>query len=632
MSAQLDLICIGRAAVDLYADQVGSSLEDVTSFRKYLGGSSGNIAFGTARMGLKSAMLVRVGDEQFGRFVTKELARSGCDVSSVIVDTERLTGQAILALKDKETFPLLFYRQNCADMGLTEEDINPAFIRSANALLVTGTHLSQPGVYAASTKALRIMKESGGQNILDIDYRPVLWGLASLGDGETRFIEDSDTSSHLQTVLPLIDLLVGTEEEIQIAGGSTDTIQALKTIRSLTDATIVLKLGPLGCTVLRGVTPESMDDFDVFSGVRVEVMNVLGAGDAFLSGFLRGWLNGETDEQCCAYANACGALVVSRHGCSPAMPSKRELDVFMSERLAPTSKKLQHLHRVTTERISRPSGDLCIFAFDHRKQLIDMCRELGVDFSRIKDLKKILLLAARKVASELKDSLNPGVLIDDTFGLEPLCELTGIDWWIGRPVEEPSSRPIEFEGGDDISQRLVSWPSDHIVKCLVFYDVLDDSALRVRQEKQIQSLYQACCASKHELLLEIIPPANTPISGAHPLDVMLRMYNLGIKPDWWKLPPQNPQNWAEIDQLITGQDADCQGVVMLGLDAPIDTLVSDFKNSKNSSTCRGFAVGRSIFGSPSRQWLGGEIDDEQLIEDVSNNYRILIDAWVNRSN
>ena len=321
----LDLICLGRAAVDLYGQQIGSRLEDMGSFAKYLGGSSGNIAAGTARLGLKSAMLTRVGDEHMGRFVREELARNGVDTSHVITDQERLTGMVVLGIKDRETFPLIFYRTDCADMAIDSADFSADFVGSAKALVITGTHFSTEQTYNASMQAIEYARAAGTKVVVDIDYRPVLWGLTSLGDGEQRFISDAGVSEHLQRVLPHCDLIVGTEEEVHIAGGSEDTITALKTIRSLSDATIVLKLGPLGCTVLDGAIPDSESEFDVFTGVRVEVLNVLGAGDAFMSGFLRGWLRGEDAQTSCAYANACGALVVSRHGCTPAIPSEEEL-------------------------------------------------------------------------------------------------------------------------------------------------------------------------------------------------------------------------------------------------------------------------------------------------------------------
>ena len=144
-------------------------------------------------------------------------------------------------------------------------------------------------------KALEYARRHGLRTALDIDYRPVLWGLTSLGDGETRFIESGPVTSQLQEVLHLFDLVVGTEEEFHIAGGSTDTLTALKKMCAMPPkATLVCKRGPMGCVVLKATSPDSWDQVPPLQqGVRVEVLNVLGAGDAFMSGLLRGWLNDE---------------------------------------------------------------------------------------------------------------------------------------------------------------------------------------------------------------------------------------------------------------------------------------------------------------------------------------------------
>ena len=185
---RLDVICIGRVAVDLYAQQIGARLEDAGSFAKYLGGSSGNVAYGTAIQGLKSAMLARVGDEHNGRFLRETLSRAGVDTQYLLTDKQRLTALVMLGIKDQETFPLIFYRDNCADMALTAEDINEEYIASSRALAVTGTHLSHARTRDAVLTALGYARRHGLRTALDIDYRPVLWGLTSPGDGETRFI------------------------------------------------------------------------------------------------------------------------------------------------------------------------------------------------------------------------------------------------------------------------------------------------------------------------------------------------------------------------------------------------------------------------------------------------------------
>ena len=223
LTKTLDLICLGRASVDLYGQQIGDRLQDVGSFAKSLGGSSCNIAFGAARLGLKASMLTRVGDEQFGQFIREELQKAGCDTSHVVTDPKRLTALAILSIKTKDQFPLLFYRTDCADMAVDKTDFDEAYIASAKALLITGTHFSTAHVDAVARHAISFARNNNTKVILDIDYRPVLWGLTRPGDGDNRFVSNHSVTAHLQSIVPLCDLIVGTEEEFHIAGGSTDT-------------------------------------------------------------------------------------------------------------------------------------------------------------------------------------------------------------------------------------------------------------------------------------------------------------------------------------------------------------------------------------------------------------------------
>ena len=179
-----DLICMGRAAVDLYGEQIGCPLEDISTFAKYLGGSPANTAVGVARLGLRAAMLSRVGDEQFGRFVRQQLAREGVNVDQVTVDPARLTALVFLAVRDRNHFPHIFYRENCADMALADDHIDPAFIASAKALLISGTLLSQEIPRHACDRAIAAAQVAGTRVVLDIDYRPALWGLAAASEGD----------------------------------------------------------------------------------------------------------------------------------------------------------------------------------------------------------------------------------------------------------------------------------------------------------------------------------------------------------------------------------------------------------------------------------------------------------------
>ncbi|WP_070291080.1 5-dehydro-2-deoxygluconokinase, partial [Janthinobacterium sp. HH106] len=625
----LDVICLGRLAVDLYAQQIGSTLEDATSFAKYLGGSSANIAFGTARLGLKSAMLSKVGDDHMGRFLTDTLAQEGCDVSHVGIDRERLTALVMLGIKDKHTFPLIFYRENCADMAIDASLVDAAFIASSKALLITGTHFSTSAMHAVSTQALQLARANNVRTVLDIDYRPVLWGLSGKADGETRFVSNEGVTSHLQAILPQFDLIVGTEEEFMIAGGGADIMASLRAVRKVSSATLVVKRGPLGCAVIEAAIPAGLDQAFNYQGVRVEVLNVLGAGDAFLSGFLKGWLRGEDYEACCRYANGCGALVVSRHGCAPAMPSPVELDYFLANAAKLTrpdqDATLARLHRTTVAR--KQWSELCVFAFDHRTQFFELAQQGGADEAKIARLKQLFVQAVGQTEAARGLQGGTGVLIDDRYGVDALNDATGRGWWIGRPVEMPGSNPLQFDWGRSLASRLTQWPKEHVIKCLVQLHPDDTPENRLEQEAQIKGLYDAAQITGHELLLEIIPAKSLPQHDDTVYRAVKRLYNLGIYPEWWKLESMSAQQWQAIDALVHERDPYCRGVVLLGLNAPIAALAASFEQASASSTCKGFMVGRTIFQEPSRRWLAGELDDAGLIAAVRANFEQLISLW-----
>ena len=149
-SEDLDLITIGRSSVDLYGSQIGGRLEDMRTFQKYIGGSPTNIAAGAARLGLKSAIITRVGNEHMGRFIVEQLKKEGVNTDGIKIDQERLTALAILGIRNKNDFPLIFYRENCADMALSTNDIDKKFISRAKCVCATGTHLSNVNVEGLS--------------------------------------------------------------------------------------------------------------------------------------------------------------------------------------------------------------------------------------------------------------------------------------------------------------------------------------------------------------------------------------------------------------------------------------------------------------------------------------------------
>ncbi|WP_262297987.1 bifunctional 5-dehydro-2-deoxygluconokinase/5-dehydro-2-deoxyphosphogluconate aldolase [Microvirga sesbaniae] len=627
MKPGLDVITIGRASVDLYGQQVGGRLEDMASFSKAVGGCPANIAIGAARLGLKSGLITRVGDEAMGGFIREQMEREGVTTAGIVTDRERLTALVILGVRDQDSFPLIFYRDNCADMALNEDDIDEGFVASAAAIVVTGTHFSRETTAAAQKKAIRIAKANGRKVVFDVDYRPNLWGLLGHGAGESRYVRSDAVTEHLTPILADCDLVVGTEEELHIAGGSEDTLSAIRAIRAISKATIVCKRGPMGCVVFPGDIPVSLDDGVKGPGFPVEVYNVLGAGDAFLSGFLRGWLKDEPLETCCAYANASGAFAVSRLLCSPEIPTFPELQHFLKtgspHRALRFDQDINHIHWATTR---RPQADtLMALAIDHRMQLEAMAKEISAPVERIPDFKVLAVEAAARVADGRSGF---GMLIDGTYGREALFRAADHPFWIGRPVELPGSRPLDFEGGGSLGARLVEWPVGHTIKCLCFYHPDDPPELKERQERDLLRLYDAARRIGRELLVEIIAGKHGLLQTDTVAGILQRLYDLGIRPDWWKLEPQRDEAaWHAIGAVITRNDPYCRGIVLLGLEAPESELEAAFAAAAKEPQVKGFAVGRTIFNDAARRWLRGEISDEAAVSDMASRFQRLVDAW-----
>ena len=624
----LDVITIGRSSVDLYGGQVGGRLEDMTSFQKYIGGSPTNISIGASRLGLRSAVITRVGDEHFGRFITEQLTREGVNTEGIIIDKERLSALAILGIRDKEQFPLLFYRENCADMGLTKNEIDPDFIKRSKCVVVTGTHFSSKQVSEASFQAINYAKNNNVLVGFDIDYRPNLWSLGGHGDGESRFEESKVVTSHVQKIISHCDLIVGTEEEWHIAGGTQDTLKALRICRELTQAIIVCKRGAMGCTVF----PDAIINWDSGISVKVnkiEIFNVLGAGDGFMAGFLYGWLNDQSLELCAKYANACGALTVSRHGCAPAYPSKIELEHYLKNGSQHFSLRqdtfLEQLHWSTNRRKS--FDNLFTLAIDHRvqfKKLAEENEKQKEDIAVFKSMALEACLEAQKTEHE-----NVGILLDEEYAESSLHAASDHDIWIGRPIEKAGVFPLELTEEPDIGSRLANWPVNHCVKVLAPLRNDDPKDIYEHQVKLLSQLAQACRLTNHELLLEIITKRNDKAcSPEQILSLMQKLYEDNIYPDWWKLEPiENVEFWSKANNIIQQFDPYAQGIIVLGMDAPSDKLASVFDLCKNYKHVKGFAVGRSIFFETARKWFGNKITNQQAKDEMFNKFTTLIKLW-----
>src|SRR5437588_809637 len=531
MSTALDLIAIGRVSVDLYGQQIGSRLEDVSTFAKALGGCPANVAVGVARLGLKPALISRVGDEPMGRFVREQLAREGVETRGVQVDPQRLTSLVLLGVRDEQTFPLIFYLENCADGALCEDDIDEGFLASSRSILITGTHFSLPNAASAQRKAIDAAKAHGARVILDIDYRPNLWGI----------------------------------------GGH-------------------------------------------------------GAGDAFLAGFLSGYLRDEPHEVSARLANACGALAVSRLLCSPEFPTRAELDHYLahgsSHRALREDSRLNHLHWATTRRDIPKT--LRVLAMEGRSELRQLALRRSVPVERLARLEALAVDAVARVAAGRGGFR---VLLDGTHGAAALRDAERARLWLAQPVERPASRPLEFEAAS-LAAHLEPWPAALTVKCLCLYHPDDRAELRGAQERNLLRLAAACRAQQRELLLEIAAGGHGELEESTTARVLSRLYELGIRPDWWGLEPQpGASAWERCAAVIAANDEYCRGALVCGLDEPPERIARALALAAAVPLVRGLVAGGSILTGGAQAWLAGEKSDETATVEIAARFAALVEVW-----
>ena len=330
---QFDLITIGRVSLDLFAQNVGAAFEDVTGFETSVGGSPVNIAIGTSRLGLKSAAFTAVGLDLVGDFVLRYLRDEGVATDYIPRKPNAHTGLAIVAIQPPDTFPLVFYRENPADIHLTIDDATMLPIAHSRVVQISGTALSRGTCRDATLFIANQCNILGVTTFIDLDLRPDQW------------THPHSFGLNIHTILPHLDVVIGTEQEFfaLLAEDPTPVLQG----NNLSDSQItlldellqpmlatsqkpdvlVLKRGPRGVSIFTKTS-----DVVHVAGFSVDILNTVGAGDAFASGLIYGYLKGWDWYKCGRMGNACGALVVTRHGCSKAMPFEQEVLDFIEKR------------------------------------------------------------------------------------------------------------------------------------------------------------------------------------------------------------------------------------------------------------------------------------------------------------
>lgn len=323
-----DLITVGRVTMDLHAQDIGAPFEEVSGFDTMVGGSPTNIAIGSARLGLRPIAFTAVGDDLVGDYVLRYLRDAGVETTYVMRKPGKRTSLAMVAVQPPDHFPLSFYREDPADIHLTVTDVAGLPFDVVPAILLSGNAFSRGSCADAARQCAERADRDGITTYMDLDLRPTEWS------------EPLEYGRTLRSILPLVDVLIGTEEEFYaalatdlgsvmtgepIGASDHDVLDTLlgQLIGDGVVETIILKRGP------RGVTVISSDGRADVPGFEVEAVNTVGAGDAFAAGLIRSRLLGWDWPRAARYANACGAIQVTRHGCSAAFPTEAEVSRFV---------------------------------------------------------------------------------------------------------------------------------------------------------------------------------------------------------------------------------------------------------------------------------------------------------------
>ncbi len=327
-----DLITMGRVGVDLYPLQPGVPLAEVETFGKFLGGSPANVAVAAARLGRRTALISRTGADPFGDYVRRALRDFGVDDRWVTPVPAHPTPLTFCEIFPPDDFPLYFYRRPKApDLEIHTTELDLDAIRAARIFWVTGTGLCEEPSRSATLAALAA-RAKRGTTVLDLDWRPLFWGGeggASGDGGRTGAAAMATARPYYAAALAHATVAVGNADECEVATGEREPLAAAWALLDAGVELAVVKQGPKGVLAVHrdGTTAE-------VPPVEIEVLNGLGAGDAFGGALCDGLLAGRGLEGALRYANAAGALVASRLSCSSAMPTRSEIEGLLGSAAA----------------------------------------------------------------------------------------------------------------------------------------------------------------------------------------------------------------------------------------------------------------------------------------------------------
>ncbi len=600
-----DIIVIGQSFVDFYGEQIGASLKDMLSFKKHVGGITA-YAKGFARLGLNTALISSIAQDDLGQFIIETMQHEKVDISQVQMDSQNQSAIMFRATQNRLSFPLIHYKNQGAPILADEAFLSAAFIAKAQALLITSSSFETTNGQRIINAAIDAAQQRDTKIILALDY-----------------IDDNNQSTLLK-ILPHCSLIVGYEQDFKYLIGEKEAYNALTQLRTLTNALFMLKNNQ-GCFCFSQI-PLDVESTPHHKGFGLDKNTPFTAKESFIISGVYAWLNGFSQEKCCEYAMAGLSLTQEREDHSDSLPSLDELTIYLSSQsqVVQTIRTplFEHIH-YATRRVSH-QDELYTFNFGTHQQWLKMAEAANVDEEVITQAKMLIATGIQKAAMDY-----PNVsILTDAFPENELLDALSAPHLLMRGLEVPGQVPLQFQGDTDVTHTLLHWPKHHAVKLTFVYHPDDRYALRQQQEAVLSHLYLATRRTGHELILDLAPSASSLITASTISHIMQRMYEIGIYPDWWQIvPPRDQRSFENMQRVITENDRFCKGVMLLGLQATNEQLQMMFNNAAKQDFCKGFVVDKSLFQVELNQWCAQMISNQALIDAVSRNFEKAIASW-----
>lgn len=597
LDKQFDLICLGEVAVELYVEQLYCDLSEAQTYRQYLGGSCANVAVGVSRLGLNTVLVSRVGQDPLGSFLRAELMKHKVDTRWLKISDKYKTGLMLQSLNSEDKRSKLYYKDESADKKLLESDCEEDLFNSAKALYINGNSLINANMRNVSQYAIQLAKAAGQKIIFDIRYTPEFWSSD----------EQRNITEHYKFIVADCDVIIIDHDDISVLGFITSE-NLINELRPLTSAIILLKNTDGSCTAY---ATDSIAPITV-SNYKVEVLNKTGKEDAFASGFISSYLQEDSLEESVRKANASAAIITTRHGCAPEMPTIDEINKLTEPDIV---SKMDLFAKV---RKKENKGNTCLLAFDQRYYFAP---KNDKEKKQIQDFKKILYSGfMNSQTHRLEKNITSGLIVDDCIPENELRE--EVESIICMPIESSNTQLLTWINNRELYSQILHRPKRWWVKVFVKIGPNMSADALDHQIAMLTELQEVCHELDRTLLIDL---ATTNV-----LWSMRYIFQNNIMPHWWKLPSEYDYiTWKKIETLA-GYYQDNPRIMIIGGDVVSShDLKSSFAIAKECAWVEGFAIGRNIFLDIFTQWSNGVIDSEKAIEKLSLEYDKISKLWLN---